>query len=792
MGRSKYRYLFFIILGIIPSVVNSQNVNISVDLSDSTFKAEDEVILTFSVAEEVDAYFFSAETEFDGSVLEFITVENTGLTAGGLVVAELIDNNRIGASVSRTEPLAGPAAGEIMRLTFKVKAKADAGIHSFTYGNHALINSSDQVIEHEPMTLSSFEVEESISVTSLTTPSFIEVTEGDTYFATAEVYANGVTQDSANSDRIAVWVGISNTDTDPGTWDESVWQAANFTGELNGYFLYEGEIAFQRPVGTYFVAVRSVLDTEGEYNYGGVDGNWDSTAHPNAEMVITENPPFRYTLVEWDFDDETLVPSSSLPQNDGARINTIGANEPGYATGATGRAASATGWANYDEQNPAYWLVTLSTENFESILLSSKHSGSGSGPRDFQLQVSIDGNSWSDVGSAIVMTENFSDNNLEQIMLPALADNQQELYIRWVQISDFRIDGTEGVSSVGSNRIDDIVLTGINPNAHRVEVWPGDTDNDGIVTEADVLPLSANWGLVGPPSIYDSRAWEARGVEAWIPEEATYADANGNGIVNQNDLLPVGLNFGESRSEAKQPEKSEFIDSIVAESRPAGDELEFYIHSEDKIDLSGISFRVQLDGVAESDWQIRAVEPGNWAGEWSETNRLMEFVRQSDFGVSSAIAPRGIAKPVEADLLIKVTIRAVNDWLNAPEIVLERMSVVTGRDVQRFENAYLSFDRAGSVGERAPAIPGITELLPNFPNPFNSVTTIRYNLAEDSNVRIDIYDLIGRKVATPVNRNQEAGEYIVRFDASDLSSGIYFYRLRTSGNVQTRSMVFVK
>jgi len=83
-------------------------------------------------------------------------------------------------------------------------------------------------------------------------------------------------------------------------------------------------------------------------------------------------------------------------------------------------------------------------------------------------------------------------------------------------------------------------------------------------------------------------------------------------------------------------------------------------------------------------------------------------------------------------------------------------------------------------------------LLQNYPNPFNQKTEIRYALPRDCEVRLDVYSILGQRVATLVNGKQTAGYKSVRWDASGLPSGIYFYRLKAGDFVQTRKMVVLK
>ena len=88
--------------------------------------------------------------------------------------------------------------------------------------------------------------------------------------------------------------------------------------------------------------------------------------------------------------------------------------------------------------------------------------------------------------------------------------------------------------------------------------------------------------------------------------------------------------------------------------------------------------------------------------------------------------------------------------------------------------------------------PNKFELSQNYPNPFNPATTIRFNLTEAQNVKLVIYDIIGQEIVTLVNEFKESGVYTINFDASELNSGVYVYRLEAGDFVQTRKMNLIK
>lgn len=89
------------------------------------------------------------------------------------------------------------------------------------------------------------------------------------------------------------------------------------------------------------------------------------------------------------------------------------------------------------------------------------------------------------------------------------------------------------------------------------------------------------------------------------------------------------------------------------------------------------------------------------------------------------------------------------------------------------------------------------ELYQNYPNPFNPTTTIKFAIPQDvkhetSNTTLKIYDTLGREVKTLINEPLDPGEYELKFDASDLPSGVYFYQLTSGSHTQTRKMMLLK
>ncbi len=84
------------------------------------------------------------------------------------------------------------------------------------------------------------------------------------------------------------------------------------------------------------------------------------------------------------------------------------------------------------------------------------------------------------------------------------------------------------------------------------------------------------------------------------------------------------------------------------------------------------------------------------------------------------------------------------------------------------------------------------ELMQNYPNPFNPTTTINYSIPKRGFVQLKVYDILGNVVATLVNKEEPRGNYSIDYDASKLTSGVYFYRLQSGNFSKTKKLILLK
>lgn len=88
--------------------------------------------------------------------------------------------------------------------------------------------------------------------------------------------------------------------------------------------------------------------------------------------------------------------------------------------------------------------------------------------------------------------------------------------------------------------------------------------------------------------------------------------------------------------------------------------------------------------------------------------------------------------------------------------------------------------------------PLVFEIQTNYPNPFNAQTMIQYSLAKPGLVTITVYDILGREIENVLDQFQQAGYHSITWDAGEMSSGVYFYRITTGANSLTGHMTLIK
>ncbi len=180
------------------------------------------------------------------------------------------------------------------------------------------------------------------------------------------------------------------------------------------------------------------------------DGFYVNAVGPAGDAVL---------LAQWDFEDNNAASDAGIPINvaPARNITTVGVTNFSVASGA---AQGTISWRGGTKA----WAVSFSTAGFKDILVSSKQKSDFTGPRDFRLEVSTDNFQTSVVAVAnISLLNNWITGTISQQSLPAIANDRDSVYLRWLRIGSFNVNGENNTNSIANaafSFIDDIIIEG--------------------------------------------------------------------------------------------------------------------------------------------------------------------------------------------------------------------------------------------------------------------------------------------------------------------------------------------
>jgi fibronectin type 3 domain-containing protein len=333
--------------------------------------------------------------------------------------------------------------------------------------------------------------------------------------------------------------------------------------------------------------------------------------------------------------------------------------------------------------------------------------------------------------------------------------------------------------------------------------WPGDTNNDRLVNQADVLPIGLHFNKTGPKRDNASIFWKPQPAEPWSPPAATYADANGDGRVNQADVLPIGLNWGRTRSQPPLAlEETVALASslprlgmtITGDTNP-GKPFWLDVHADSVKNLFGISFELLYSPAA--NVHLDSILAGKWLG-----NDLILFALADTIAgkINLAVSRKaGQGGRDSSGVVARIKMRMSSAAMRGQVTTLTLQDVAANDPAGNpIQFNVINGSIVTSVVSRPQAyVPQRFALYPNVPNPFNPSTMIQYDLPQAVDITLEIFDMLGRRVRTLVNQHQQAGRYSAVWDGRNdngqtVSSGVFIYQLYAGKFVQSRRMVLVR
>ncbi len=250
---------------------------------------------------------------------------------------------------------------------------------------------------------------------------------------------------------------------------------------------------------------RITYNTPGTYSVSLTVSNAQGTDTETKTGYITVSP--YNVIVKWNFPTNSADATAdggieaNLDKTISAGGNNIGT--PTYATsGASSMCASVTGWNNASNNNPKYWTVNFTTLNYNNIKLWSKQCGGGNrAPKNFKVQYSLNGTSWTDI-TTVTCARDWTTGVLSEVSLPNACSNQNTVYLRWVVTSTTQISGGQTVNGTTASYIDDIVVKGESMitapdaafTANVTSICPGATVTFTDQTTNDPTSWSWNFG----------------------------------------------------------------------------------------------------------------------------------------------------------------------------------------------------------------------------------------------------------------------------------------------------------
>lgn len=338
-----------------------------------------------------------------------------------------------------------------------------------------------------------------------------------------------------------------------------------------------------------------------------------------------------------------------------------------------------------------------------------------------------------------------------------------------------------------------------------VNVWPGDCDNNGTVSAADLLRIGQYYNHQRPGSNTPGNQWQAYAREPWILDATTpkiiYADANGDGTINASDVLPIGLNYGKTHvvnsnllsnvnDDLKTVKKNSTINPSIKLNVPSMIKSNTRFKVEIEVgnpfpvsDLYGIALTIKTNQKNCSFIDNTAYE-GSFLG--SEIIKIFQKIddQKWDIALSRTSTPGKSGGGIIASLEFQSEIDQKIDF--------------------EIENLTANDSKGNSIEldiSNSSVLVGVNEVFnkiddnhldQNFPNPFNPTTTINYKITNGCHVSLKIFDLIGNEIRTLINQFQPSGSYSIKFDASGLPSGIYYYQLIADSFKETKKLILTK
>lgn len=374
--------------------------------------------------------------------------------------------------------------------------------------------------------------------------------------------------------------------------------------------------------------------------------------------------------------------------------------------------------------------------------------------------------------------------------------------------SFFDISATNSQGNAISVTPSTLVITITPP--YTLKVWPGDCNNDLVVSGADLLPIGQYYGQSIPSQNNPGSQWQVYERNKWLADNNTpkriYADANGDGTINGTDVLPIGLHYGKTHSASNSDlqymtkindsgddnsalsNASLNLECLQCADKKIKNNTNFTIQvitgkQVNVTDLFGISFKIKSNKST-----CNYVENSFKVGAFFKNNPLPFFHKVDDQTLDAAITKTSPPGDNGNGII------ASFDFISSIDQTVE-FSLYDVNAIDSQGNSILLDVTGLSINvdvKKEVELPENYSLSQNYPNPFNPSTSISYQIPNEGFVSLKVYDAIGNEIKTLIDEEKMPGSYEIIFDASNLPSGVYYYKMTAGDFVSTKKLMLIK
>jgi hypothetical protein len=349
-----------------------------------------------------------------------------------------------------------------------------------------------------------------------------------------------------------------------------------------------------------------------------------------------------------------------------------------------------------------------------------------------------------------------------------------------------------------------VLIEGHNAGEAVITVHADDGVNPAVSTTIRVLVYPSAFVL--RLNNYTFNSWHANAPEGAFPENMIFVQSGKDDPELGDPLLfayaigndaPLAANIGfPYRNESRTRINGLGNDGIsfinTGRSRDVGGAI-IALDTRD-VDNAILSFLAGTIQPNSRTYNLRAMyryvnEQGDFTSWATFTNQFgsnVEYLRNPNVGHTQSYNAIEFPEAILGKAYVQVKFKYYYTGIRLDELV-------GTRDMLRLDNISISDVTGNSIDDNS--LPNRLELAQNYPNPFNPTTQIDFTVPADAalvDVRLTVFDLLGREIAVLINGSVQPGAYSVPFDASALSSGVYLYRLEAGGQIITRKMSLLK